>query len=41
LRSEFASGGLIVCGPDPADLLGRAGDNADKILKDTKLAIYR
>jgi putative tryptophan/tyrosine transport system substrate-binding protein len=35
---QFANGGLIVYGPDIADLLRRAGDYVDKILRGTKPA---
>jgi putative ABC transport system substrate-binding protein len=35
---KFANGGLIVYGPDIADLLRRAGDYVDKILNGTKPA---
>ena len=35
---QFAPGGLIVYGPDIADLLRRAGDYVDKILRGTKPA---
>jgi putative ABC transport system substrate-binding protein len=38
LVRQFAPGGLIVHGPDVADLLRRAGDYVDKILKGTKPA---
>jgi len=38
LFRQFAPGGLIVYGPDIADLLHRAGDYVDKILKGTKPA---
>jgi ABC-type uncharacterized transport system substrate-binding protein len=36
LFRQFATGGLIVYGPDIADLLRRAADYADKILNGTK-----
>jgi putative ABC transport system substrate-binding protein len=38
LFRQFAPGGLIVYDPDIADLLRRAGDYVDKILKGTKPA---
>jgi putative ABC transport system substrate-binding protein len=38
LFRQFANGGLIVYGPDIADLLRRAGDYVDKILNGTKPA---
>jgi putative ABC transport system substrate-binding protein len=38
LLRHFAPGGLIVHGPDIADLLRRAGDYVDKILRGTKPA---
>jgi len=38
LFRAFAPGGLIVYGPDYADLLRRAGDYVDKILRGTKPA---
>jgi len=38
LIRQFAPGGLIVHGPDIADLLRRAGDYVDKILRGTKPA---
>jgi putative tryptophan/tyrosine transport system substrate-binding protein len=38
LVRQFAPGGLIVHGPDVADLLRRAGDYVDKILRGTKPA---
>jgi putative ABC transport system substrate-binding protein len=38
LFRQFAPGGLIVYGPDIADLLRRAGDYVDKILRGTKPA---
>ena len=38
LFRAFASGGLIVYGPDFADLLRRSGDYVDKILRGTKPA---
>jgi putative ABC transport system substrate-binding protein len=38
LVRQFAPGGLIVLGPDVADLLRRAGDYVDKILRGTKPA---
>jgi putative tryptophan/tyrosine transport system substrate-binding protein len=38
LVRQFAPGGLIVHGPDIADLLRRAGDYVDKILRGTKPA---
>jgi putative ABC transport system substrate-binding protein len=36
LYRQFAAGGLIVYGPELADLLRRAGDYVDKIFKGTK-----
>jgi putative ABC transport system substrate-binding protein len=41
LFRQFATGGLIVYGADIADLLRRAGDYVDKILKGTNLPICR
>ena len=38
LFRQFANGGLIVYGPDIADLLRRAGSYVDKILNGTKPA---
>jgi putative tryptophan/tyrosine transport system substrate-binding protein len=38
LYRQFAPGGLIVYGPELADLLRRAGDYVDRILKRTKPA---
>jgi len=38
LFRQYAPGGLIVYGPDVADLLRRAGDYVDKILRGTKPA---
>jgi putative tryptophan/tyrosine transport system substrate-binding protein len=38
LYRQFAPGGLIVYGPELADLLRRAGDYVDRILKGTKPA---
>jgi putative ABC transport system substrate-binding protein len=38
LFPQFAPGGLIVYGPDIADLFRRAGDYIDKILRGTKPA---
>jgi putative tryptophan/tyrosine transport system substrate-binding protein len=38
LFRAFAPGGLIVYGPDYADLLRRSGDYVDKILRGTKPA---
>jgi putative ABC transport system substrate-binding protein len=38
LNRQFAPGGLIVHGPDIADLLRRGGDYVDKILRGTKPA---
>jgi len=38
LFRQFAPGGLIVYGPDYADLVRRSGDYVDKILRDTKPA---
>jgi putative tryptophan/tyrosine transport system substrate-binding protein len=36
LFRQFAKGGLVVCGPDLADMFRRAGDYVDRILKGTK-----
>ena len=38
LFRQFATNGLVVYGPDPADLLRRAADYVDKILRGTKPA---
>jgi putative ABC transport system substrate-binding protein len=36
LFRQFANGGLVVYGPDLADIFRRAGDYVDRILKGTK-----
>jgi putative ABC transport system substrate-binding protein len=41
LFRQFANGGLIVYGPDLADVFRRAGGYVDKILKGPSLPIFR